>query len=152
MFPNVTDCHHYEYPEFGLLQICEVVPENEIIKPTQLNAKGNPAMAMVKNGRTTGTTVGWVNELKFLVCHYNNANLEFTSCELTIIAYGGSMHSTFSDSGDSGSIIIEQNGHIVGLLTGGGSLTNATNVTFATLYCVLEKHIKEALPGIDLYN
>lgn len=109
-------------------------------------------MAVVKNGRTTGTTVGWVNGLKSLVRHYNYVNPEFTSRELTIIPYGGSVHGAFSDAGDSGSIVAERNGRIVGLLTGSAGSTNTTDVTFATLYCELEKRIQEVLPGVHLYN
>jgi hypothetical protein len=154
MFPNVTDRDSYAYPEDGLLQLRGVVPEDEILNPKQLTANGDPAMAVVKNGRTTHTTVGWVSGLKSLVRHYDydDINLDFTSRELTIIPYGGSQHGAFSASGDSGSIIAERNGRIVGLLTGGGGVTDATDVTFATMYCELEKRIKEALPGVDLYN
>jgi hypothetical protein len=152
MFPNVTDRDGYAYPDHGLLQLRGVVPENEILNPKQLNANGDPAMAVVKNGRTTRTTVGWVSELKSLVRHYDYVNLDFTSRELTIIPYRGSVRGAFSEGGDSGSIIAERNGRIVGLLTGGGGVTNATDVTFATMYCELEKRIKEALPGVYLYN
>lgn len=109
-------------------------------------------MVVVKNGRTTHTTIGWVSELKSLVRHYDYVNLDFTSRELTIIPYGGSAYGAFSGGGDSGSIIAERNGRIVGLLTGGGGATNATDVTFATPYYELEKRIEEALPGIHLYN
>ena len=149
MYPNVADRADYEYPEDGLLQIYGVVPESEIRQPTQRNAKGDPAMPVIKNGMTTGTTVGWVNGLKSLVRHYDYYDIDFTSLETTIIPYGG--RGPFSDGGDSGSIIVDRRGRIVALLTGGGGLTNETDVTFATAYCELETRIKEALPGVHLY-
>ena len=59
----------------------------------------------------------------------------------------------FSDGGDSGSIIAERGGRIVALLTGGGGgITNATDVTFSTPYCELEKRIEEVLPGVCLLD
>ena len=51
------------------------VPESEIRRPTQRNACGDPTMPVIKNGLTTGTTVGWVNGLKSLVRQYDTAHL-----------------------------------------------------------------------------
>ncbi|CAA7264007.1 unnamed protein product [Cyclocybe aegerita] len=80
MFPNHTDRAGYEYPKDGLLQIYGVMPESEIHQPTQLNANGDNAMPVIKNGMTTGATVGWVNGLKSLVRHhYIDCGLEFTA-------------------------------------------------------------------------
>ena len=87
---------------------------------------------------------------KSLVRHYKSLNVEFTSRELTVVPYDGA-RGAFSDGGDSGSIIAEQGGRIVALLTG-GSITNATDVTFCTPYCELEKRIEEVLPGVRLLD
>jgi len=150
MFPHMTDRVGYGYPEHGLLPLRGVVPESELLKFKQLNANGEPALAVVKNGRTTGTTMGWVNRLKSLVRHYDCIGT-FWSRELTVVAHHGAL-GAFSAEGDSGSIIADRGGRIVALLTGGGGLTNATDVTFATPFCQLEKRIKEAMPGIRLLD
>ena len=63
--------------------------------------------------------------------------------------YGG--RGAFSDGSDSGSIILDREGRIVALLTGGGGLTNKTDVTFATVWYELEPLIKKTLPGVHLY-
>ena len=151
MYPNIADRAGYAYPEDGLLQILDAIPESEIRQPTQRNARGDPAMPVIKNGLTTGTTVGWVNGLKSLVHHYDYYDIDFTSLETTIVPYGG--RGAFSDGGDSGSIILDRKGRIVALLTsgGGGDLTNETDVTFATAWYELEPFIKKTLPGIHLY-
>ena len=149
MFPNLTDREGYEYPEHGLLRLRGVVPLNEILNPKQLDANGDPAMAVVKNGRTTGTTAGRMNGLKSLVRHYKFINVEFTSRELTVVPFDGA-RGAFSDVCDSGSIIADRGGRIVALLTGGGGTTNATDVPFCTPYCELEKRIKEVFPGVRL--
>ena len=151
MFPNITDREGYRYPEHGLLHLRGVVPLHEILNPTQLDTNGDPAMAVVKNGRTTGTTVGCMSGLKSLVRHYKFVNVEFASHELTVVPYHGAC-GAFSDGGDSGSIIAERGGRIVALLTGGGGITNATDVTFCTPYCELEKRIKEVFPNIRLLD
>ncbi|KAG8736674.1 hypothetical protein FRC10_009052 [Ceratobasidium sp. 414] len=149
MFPNRADRAGYEYPKDGLLQIHGVVPESEICQPQQLNANGENAMPVIKNGLTTGTTVGWVNGLKSLVRYYGDYNLEFTALEITIIPYGG--RGAFSDQGDSGAAILDGKGRIVAILNGGGGTADKTDVTFGTAWYELEPLIKRTLPGCFLY-
>ena len=144
MYPHVADREGYEYPRDELLPLRGVVPESELLSFKQLNANGDPSLAVVQNGRTMGTTMGWVSNLKSLVRHFDHSGLNFWSCELTIIGARGA----FSAKGDSGSIIADRGGRIVALLTGGGGSSNATEVTFATPYCQLEKRIKEVMPDI----
>ena len=149
MFPNRLDWVGYQYPQDGLLQVFDVVPESEIRQPKQLNAWGDKAMPVIKNGLTTGTTVGWVNGLESLVRYYSDYELEFTAFETTILSYGG--RGAFSDKGDSGAIILDRGGRIVAMLTGGGGTTDEADVTFGTAWYDLELHIKKALPGYFLY-
>jgi len=89
IFPNVADREGYRYPEHGLLRLHGVVPLNEILNPKQVDANGDPAMAVVKNGRTSGMTAGWMSGLKSLVRHYKFINVEFTSRELRVAPYSG---------------------------------------------------------------
>jgi len=85
-----------------------VVPLEELLHPKHLDAKGDPAMAAVKNGRTTGTTAGWMTGLKALVRYYKFINVEFTSRELIVVPYDNKPgRDAFSDGGDLGSIIVE---------------------------------------------
>ncbi len=150
MFPQITDREGYGYPEHGLLQLRGVVPESELLSFKQLGVNGDPALTVVKNGRSSGTTIGSVSSLRSLARNYKSLGT-FWSRELTIVPYHGA-RSPFSKRGDSGSIIADRSGRIVALLTGGGGLTDAVDVTFATPYCQLEKRIKEALPGIRLLD
>lgn len=123
-----------------------------MLSPKQLNEKGEPAMAVVKNGRTTGTTFGWLNGLESHVRYYhlnNNSNvptLKFKTNETTIVPYARE-HGAFSARGDSGSAILDRNGRVVALLTGGGGLTDVTDITFATCWYQLLPLINETLPG-----
>ncbi|CCA69302.1 hypothetical protein PIIN_03201 [Serendipita indica DSM 11827] len=150
MFPHPSDRGEpeSEYPQDGLLQISGVVPE-EICHSRQRKANGEAAMPVIKNGLTTGTTVGWVNGLDSLVRLYTNYGLECTSFETTVLPYGE--RGAFSDDGDSGSIILDRGGRIVPLLTGRGGTARDTDVTFATAWYKLEPHIQKTLPGCSLY-
>ena len=130
-------------------EYCGIVPESEIHQPTQLNASGNKAMPVIKNGLATGTTVDWVNGLKSLVRYYDHCDLEFTALETTIVPFGG--RGAFSDKGDSGATILDRKGRIVAMITGGGGMNDKTDVTFGTAWYELEPHIKKTLPGCFLY-
>ena len=151
MFPNVADREGYQYPTDGKLPIRGVVPLDEILHPKHFDANGDPAMAVVKNGISTGTTVGWMSGLKSLVRYYKHIDVEFTSRELTVVPYDNKGRGPFSGEGDSGSAIVERGGRVVALLTAGGGITDATDVTFATPYCELERRMKEVFPSIRLY-
>ncbi|KAJ3485231.1 hypothetical protein NLI96_g5104 [Meripilus lineatus] len=153
MYPLDSERTRDMYPEDLLLPISGSVPRSEILNPTQHNKNGDPAMPVIKNGSTTGTTIGWLNGLESLVTRRYGLNGQhtFTSTETTVVPYGGSRLGAFSEDGDSGSLILDRKGRIVGLLTGGGGLTNRTDVTFATAWYALEPHIRDTLPGIDLY-
>ena len=149
MYPWAADRADYTYPEDGLLLISGSVPESELHHPTQCNSSGTPALPVMKTGLATGTTVGWFHGLQTLVRYYTHYNLTFTSLETTIVPYGG--HGAFSAHGDSGSAILDRKGRIVALLTGGGGLTDETDVTFATPWYRLQPHIKKTLEGIHLF-
>ncbi|KAF5373474.1 hypothetical protein D9615_009467 [Tricholomella constricta] len=155
MYPWDPDRAGYSYPEDGLLEISDdTVPESELRQPTQHNELGAPALPVLKNGSTTGTTVGWLNGLKALVRHHEPSNhdheIKFTSFETTIVPYGGD-HGAFSGFGDSGSVILDRKGRKVALLTGGGGLGDKTDVTFATAWHQLEPLIKETLDGVEFF-
>ncbi|EJD54918.1 hypothetical protein AURDEDRAFT_110315 [Auricularia subglabra TFB-10046 SS5] len=149
MFPWAADSGDFKYPQDGLLQVFGVVPEREICRPLQRSGTGDLALPVIKNGLTTGSTVGWVNGLKSVVRHYTSCGLTFDSLETTFLPYGN--RGAFSAPGDSGSIILDRTGRIVALLTGGGGLTEEHDLTFGTAWYALEPHIKEVFKGALLY-
>jgi len=57
------------------------------------------------------------------------------------------MRGKFSDAGDSGSIVLDRDGGIVGLLTGGAGRIDETEVTYITPYWWVEQQIKAKYPG-----
>jgi len=149
MFPNYEDQADYKVPGDDLLQVTGVVPLDEIHRPQQLNEHGYKFLPVVKNGMTTATTIGCVNSFESLVCDYSPYEMSHESIELVIVPYGS--RDAFSAKGDSGAAVLARDGRIVGIITCGGGLTNATDATYCTPFCKLEPRIKEVFSGSYLY-
>jgi hypothetical protein len=81
-------------------------------------------MKVEKTGRTTGFTTGTIHDVSANVkVNYDLGLLTFSD---QIIIFGGT--SSFSDAGDSGSLIVEQTGkRPVGLLFGGSTAYTIAN-------------------------
>lgn len=105
---------------------------------------------VIKNGLTTGTTVGRLNGLEDLTRNYNDYNIHQKSIELAVLRYP--KPGKFSDPGDSGSIVLDRHGRLVGLLTGSEGLTDEMDTTYLTPYWWIEKKIKEKFPDCFLYD
>ncbi|KAI5804629.1 hypothetical protein DFH27DRAFT_384356 [Peziza echinospora] len=151
MFPHPEDRAGYDYPEDGCLQAFGVVKENEIHQPQHLDEHGEKVFMVVKNGLTTGTTVGRVNGLYSFTRIYTDYGIERTSVEVAILPCS-QKRGAFSAPGDSGAIILDRAGRVVALLTGGSGTTDETDITYGTPYWWLEQQIKEAFPCCYLYD
>ena len=152
MFPQPADQANYQYPQDGLLQAYGVVPDDEIRNPQHLDVHGEKCLLVVKNGLTTGTTVGRVNGLESFTRTYDEYSIKQTSIEIAVLAYD-TTRGKFSDPGDSGSIVLSRDGRIVGILTGGvGRSAEETDITYLTPYWWVEKEIKARYPGCFLYQ
>jgi len=151
MYPNVTDQKDYRYPRNGLLQAYGVVQDNEIRNPKNLEANGDKCLFVVKNGTTTGTTIGRANGLESFTRYLPEYKIEHTSIEIAVMPYS-KKRGRFSDPGDSGSIVLARDGRIVGILTGGRGPTDETDITYLTPYWWIEKQLKDKIPGCYLYD
>lgn len=146
MFPQPEDQADYEYPEDGLLQAFGVVQADEIHHFLHLDANGEPCPFVVKNGLTAGTTIGRVTGMESFTRVYNEYDIRETSMEIAALPYG-SVTGPFSAHGDSGSIVLDRNGRILGMLTGGPCTTHRSDVTYLTLYWYIEQEIKKSFPS-----
>ncbi|KAG9084510.1 hypothetical protein FRC06_004054 [Ceratobasidium sp. 370] len=151
LFPHPADRANYQYPWNGLLQAYGVVPDDEIRNPQHLDVHGEKCLLVVKNGSATGTTVGRVNGLESFTRAYEEYGIKQTSIEIAVLPYGKA-RGVFSDSGDSGSIVLSRDGRIVGILTGGAGPTDETVITYLTPYWWVEKEIKAKFPDCFLYQ
>ncbi|KAN0081180.1 hypothetical protein V8E55_008804 [Tylopilus felleus] len=151
MFPQPQDRKNYSYPEDGLLQANDFVREAEMRNPQQLDVHGEKCLLVVKNGLTTGTTVGRVNGLESFRRIYEDYGISHKSLEIAVLPYNKT-HGKFSDAGDSGSVVLDRGGRIVGILTGGSGLTDETNITYLTPYWWVQEQVKAKFPGCFLYE
>jgi hypothetical protein len=151
MFPRPEDRAHYKYPQDGLLQAYDIVKDKEICSPQQLAANGSKCLHAVKNGLATGTTIGRINGLDSFTRIYLEYGIEQTSTEVAVAVLPHD-NKAFSASGDSGAIMLERDGGIVGMVTGGGGATEKTDITYLTPYWWLHEQIKKVLPSCYLYD
>lgn len=151
MFPRPEDQAGCKYPRDGLLPAYGVVKDKEIRSPQQLDAEGYKCFLVVKYGLTTGTTVGRVNGLDAFTRVYTEYDIKETSVEVAVLPCDRK-RGAISAPRDSGAIVLERGGGIVGMLTGGGGATEETDSTYVTPYWWLDEQIKEVLPGCYLYD
>lgn len=143
-----------KYPYDRIFQLRDVLKENELRHPTMLDANGEECLLVVKNGNSTGVTFGRATGIMSFVREYFEDGTHKTSMEVAIYSYGNK-DGTFSAPGDSGSIIADGEGRILGLLTGGAGRpgqTDSVDVTYATpFYWLFDERIKAHFPDAHLY-
>ncbi|KAM5540847.1 hypothetical protein V8D89_005491 [Ganoderma adspersum] len=140
MFPRPEDRVDYQYPEDGLLQAFGVVKPHEIHNPQHLDVNGEKCLLVVKNGLATGTTIGRATGMESFTRVYNEHGITDTSIELAVLPYGNTK-GAFSAPGDSGSIVLDRDGRILGMLTGGAGTDERT-----------DEQIKKMFPDCYLYE
>lgn len=151
MFPQAEDSKDYHYPEDGLLQAYGVVQDNEMRDPQHLDVHGEKCLLVVKHGMATGTTVGRVNGLESFTRIYTYPGINQTYMEIAVLNYG-QPHGKFSSRGDSGSVVLDRIGRIVGIITGGAGPTGETDISYLTPYWSIEEQIKFKFPDSFLYD
>jgi hypothetical protein len=132
------------------LKVKGVVKEDEIRKPKQLDTNGEECLIVIKNGKTTGVTIGRGTGIESFVRQYDDYGIKRTSMEIAIYPYSH-RDGAFSAKGDSGSIVVDWQGRIVGMLTGGAGAIESTDVTYLTPYFWLDERVKQAFPNSYLY-
>jgi hypothetical protein len=150
MHPHPEGRHSFKFPPGGLLQVKGFVPEREIRQPQQCDANGEDCLIVLKNGNTTGVTFGRGTGLESFVRTYPEYGNAETSMEFAVYPYSNK-EGSFSAPGDSGSIVVDGQGRIVGLLSGGTGASDSTDVTYLTPYFWLEQRIKEVFPNCYLF-
>jgi len=151
MHPRPDGRSDFKYPLGGLLQVKGVIQEPELRSPKQLDANGEECLIVVKNGKTTGVTIGRLTGIESIIRDYDDYGLKKTSMEVAVYPYSHK-DGAFSAKGDSGSIVVDGGGRIVGLLTGGSGLLESTDISYVTPYFWLEERVKNFYPGYFLYR
>ena len=150
MHPNAESRSSSEYPYGGLMQLRDIVKEDELRRPTTLDANGEECLIVVKSGNTTGVTIGRATGIESFVREYDQSGIRSTSMGLAIYPYSHK-DGAFSAPGDSGSVVADADGRIVGMLIGGAGGTHSLDIAYASPYYFVEECIKEVLPESYLF-
>ena len=110
------------------------ISEAGIRTSSTIDIHGEPVLRVIKHGRTTQWSAGVSNEIRS-ECQREVGMLTREWC---IVDLSGGF--SFSERRDSGSIITDYRGRIVGILHGGGrSMGSGMDTTYATpIGCLLE--------------
>jgi hypothetical protein len=139
----------------SLLRVKGILKEEEIRHPTSLDANGEKCLIVIKNGRSSGVTIGRGTGIESFIRVYDDSGIKSTSMAIAIYPYSYEYsydECIFSAPGDSGSIVVDGLGRIVGMITGGSGSTERTDVTYVTPYFWIEEQIKKAFPNSHLYR
>ncbi|KAH9948859.1 hypothetical protein B0H21DRAFT_882225 [Amylocystis lapponica] len=151
MYPDAETRANFRYPPGGLMPLRAIVTYDELRHPTMLDANGETCLIVVKNGATTGLTLGRATGIESFVREYKGAAIHSTSREIAVYPYSNK-DGAFSAPGDSGSVVADANHGIVGMLIGGaGGQTGSTDVTYVSAYASLNERIKQAFPHSCLF-
>jgi hypothetical protein len=150
MYPHAETRAKFKYPRGGLMQLQDFVKDDELRRPTMLDENGEECLIVVKNGTTTGVTLGRATSIESFVREYKDYAIHSTSMQVAVYPYSHKDRA-FSAPGDSGSLVGDANSRIVGMLTGGAGQTDSTDVTYVSPYYFLDERIKKAFPKSYLY-
>ncbi|KAL4066316.1 hypothetical protein V8B97DRAFT_1980589 [Scleroderma yunnanense] len=151
MYPDPAAPTSFKYPYNRLLPLHGVIEEDELRHPQMLDADGERSLIVIKNGCTTGVTIGRATGIKSFVREYLPDGTRETSMEWAILPYDHKS-GAFSAPGDSGAIIVDGKGRIGGLLTGGAGQAGSTDVTYAPPFYWLLQRIRTRFPNAHLYQ
>ena len=141
----------FEYPDDRLLKLQDPMQEDHMCNPDMLDHNGEPCLLVIKNGNSTGVTIGRATGIfSFVRQHFENGT-HVSSTEWAILPYDHKS-GVFSAPGDSGSIIADGRGRIGGILTSGSGETESSDITYATPLFWLFPRIKgNGFPDAHLY-
>ena len=140
MFREKSEFEHFINRE---VKINDIVSKDVLLNPESFN---QPDFLVIKDGPATGLTVGGLTGMESFVC--NSTGRE--SVELAVYNFGyDERPRVFSAGGDSGSLIIDGLGRMVGLLHAGTGSTEDVDVSYATPMHQLWPRIKETYKYAD---
>ncbi|KAK0218117.1 hypothetical protein IW262DRAFT_1117502 [Armillaria fumosa] len=143
MDPTPQNARTFTYPIDRLLRLKGTIPDEEMRHPTALGQNNDPCLMVMKRGNTTGLTVGRANDICSYARYCYNGDIAETSKEWAILPFD-SKSGAFSDKGDSGSVIVDSQGRIGGLLTGGTvGVMPSFDLTYATPISFLLKRMQD---------
>ncbi|RPD75680.1 hypothetical protein L226DRAFT_552708 [Lentinus tigrinus ALCF2SS1-7] len=117
----------FKFPTNGQLRIHGCRTPEDLANPDTYDSNGEPCVVVMKDGNTSDLTVGRYAGLEAYTCD----NLGVESIELAIYNYD-KQSGSFSAKGDSGSLVFDGQGRMVGILHSGLAQSGSNYVTYAT--------------------
>ncbi|KAF7301089.1 putative transmembrane protein [Mycena indigotica] len=140
-YPQANASSPFKLPFDGQLRINGWVTKEELVNPESVDSHGEPCLIVMKYGNTSDLTVGRCSGLSAYRC----SALGVDSVEVAIWNYHNES-GPFAAKGDSGSLVFDGMGRMVGVLHAGGV---NRHVSFATpAWWVIEK-LRERYPYAD---
>jgi hypothetical protein len=137
----------FKFPPNRQLKITGWVTRERLASPVCFDSHNEPCLIVMKDGNTTDLTVGRYAGLEAYLCD----ELGVQSRKLAIYNYN-KQSGDFSAKGDSGSLIFDGMGNMVGILHSGMLNGASSHVTYATpAYWVVQK-IKAKYPHADFFR
>ena len=134
----------FKFPPQGQLRINGWVAREELANPSTCDNDGEPCTIVMKDGNASDLTVGRHVGLEAYTCD----ELGVESIELAIYNYN-KQAGDFSEKGDSGSLIFDGRGRMVGILHSGLVKGGQKPVTYATPAWWVVKQLKTRYPHAD---
>ena len=140
----------FKYFKDRLLRINGILSKELLLRPDMVDSDDEPCLIVVKNGNTTGVTIGRATGMRSFVRDEMTGE---ESTELAIYGYNKKA-GVFSAKGDSGALVVDGLGRMAGLLSGGTSkpLTETLDVSYVTPMWWLLPRIKAKYPHADLFR
>src|ERR1019366_4775462 len=128
-YPQSSGGTSFKYPGGRKLKIEGVITPELLANPDLYDSEGQPCLIVGKDGTKTGLTFGRYAGLVSFLCD----ELGVESIELGIYNWGKNAV-VFSDKGDSGALVWDGLGRILGQLHSGQSKGGSTSshITYAT--------------------
>lgn len=117
----------FKWPTNRQLRINGCVGRELLAVPDCFDGNGEPCLIVLKDGNTTDLTVGRYAGLEAYTCDKSGVE----STELVIFNYD-KQSGAFAAKGDSGSLIFDGEGRMVGILHSGMPINGSSHVTYAT--------------------
>ncbi|KXN93289.1 hypothetical protein AN958_00213, partial [Leucoagaricus sp. SymC.cos] len=146
MYPRDDGRKSFKYPTNRLLCLHDMISEELMHAPDMLDHDNEPCLLVIKNGNTTGVTIGRATGMESFVRDEDTGE---TSIEWAVYNYDNKS-GVFSAPGDSGSMVADGLGRMGGMLNGGSGKTESSDVTYVTPMFQLWEWVKEVFPNACL--
>ncbi|KAG8752416.1 hypothetical protein FRC11_008374 [Ceratobasidium sp. 423] len=143
-YPHSNGRTVFKFPANRQLRINGFVTRELLANPDTFDSNGEPCIVVMKDGNTSDLTVGRYAGLEAYTCD----ELGVESVELVIYNYN-KQSGPFSTKGDSGSLVFDGQGKMVGILHSGLAKGGNSHVTYATPAWWAIEQIKAQYPHAD---